>query len=80
MIKNHPYILFIVLLLSSCSRPMNMNTVFKEANFIGIVNRVNEGSILVKVNKDEDEIYSSDLISVSLDVQLKDKMKDFNVL
>lgn len=58
---------------------MDMNSVVKEPNFSGIVEETEEGSILVKVDQDEEEAASSDLISVSLDVELKDSMTDFNI-
>ena len=58
---------------------MNMNTVTNEPNFSGIVDEVYEKSILVRVNKDEDAIQSSDLMSVSLDVELKDSMTHFEI-
>ena len=76
IMKKMAYLSIIILLLASCTIPMNMNTVVKEPNFGGIVEEVHEKSILVRVN--EDEITSSDLISVSLDVELKDSMTDFN--
>ena len=40
---------------------------------------MNEHSIMVKVSEDEDEAQSSDLISVSLNVELEESMTDFNV-
>lgn len=67
-----------MLLFSGCAK-MNMNTVVNEPNFSGIVTEVYENSILVAVNEGEDALKSSDLISVSLDVQLKDSMTDFSV-
>jgi len=72
-------LLFAFVLLSGCSRPMNMDTVVSEPNFSGIVDEVYEQSILVRVNGDEDEINSSDLMSVSLDVTLKDSMTYFEI-
>lgn len=70
---------FAFILLSGCSKTINMNNVFDEPNFTGIVDEVNKGSILVSVNEDEDEIKSSDLISVLLDVELKDSITDLKV-
>lgn len=58
---------------------MNMNTVVSEPNFSGIIDEVYEQSILVRVNEGEDEKRSSDLMSVSLDVMLKDSMTFFEV-
>lgn len=78
--KRYFFSLFlIILLLTGCSKPMDMNNVVKEPNFSGFVETVSEGTILVKVNEDEEEFKSSDLISVSLDVQLKDSMTDFKI-
>lgn len=72
-------LLFVFVFLEGCFKPMNMNTVVKEANFAGIVEEVYEWSILVRVNEDEDEIKSSDLMSVSLYAELKDSMTHFEV-
>lgn len=59
--------------------PMSMNNVHKEPHFAGTVTEVYENAILVSVNEDEDVRRSSDLISVSLDVQLEDSMTHFTV-
>jgi len=67
----------VLLLLAGCTR--TMNNVYKEPNFEGDVVKVNEGSILVEVDEEEDERRSADLISVSLDVELKDSMTHFEV-
>lgn len=58
---------------------MTMNDIFKEPNFKGIVTEGSNNSILVSVDKDEDEFKSSEKISVSLNVKLKDSMTHFNV-
>lgn len=75
--KKHHYlpliILIIILILLTGCIPMNMNNVVKEPNFSGIIEEVYEKSILVKVN----EGISSDLVSVSLDLKLKDSITDF---
>ena len=68
-----------LILITGCSKQMNMNNILNEPNFAGIVIKVNEQSILVEVNEDEDEISSSDLMSVSLDVELDDSNIDFNI-
>ena len=60
-------------------KPMTMNDIYDEPNFKGIVLEVSENSILVSVNEEEDEIKSSDKISVSLNVKLKDSITDFEV-
>ncbi|MDL2238009.1 YobA family protein [Christensenellaceae bacterium OttesenSCG-928-K19] len=62
-----------------CSKQLNMNTVLNEPNFVGIVTEVNEKSILVKVNEDEDAYKSSDLINVSLEVEIKDGLSEYDV-
>ena len=61
------------------NRPMNMNTVLNEANFMGRVEEVRDQSIIVRVNEDEEEMRSSDLINVSLDVEIKDSLSDYTV-
>lgn len=81
MKKKNYYLPLIILtitfiLLTGCM-PMNMNNVIKEANFSGTIEEVYEKSILVKV--DENENIGSDLVSVSLDLQLKDSITDFEV-
>lgn len=70
----------ILLFISFMSnRPMNMNTVLNEPNFMGRVEEVRDQSILVRINEDEEEIRSSDLINVSLDVEIKDSLSDYTV-
>lgn len=66
-----------LLLLAGCTR--TMNNVHKEPNFEAVVVDTKENSILVEVDEDEEEYRSSDLISVSLDVELKDSMTHFEV-
>jgi hypothetical protein len=59
--------------------PMSMNNVNKEPHFAGTVTEVYDNAILVSVNEGEDARRSSDLISVSLNVKLKDSMTHFTV-
>ena len=59
--------------------PMSMTNVVKEPHFAGTVTEVYDNTILVSVNEGEDASRSSDLISVSLNVKLKDSMTDFTV-
>ena len=59
--------------------PMSMNNVVQEPHFTGTVTEVNDNIILVSVNEGEDVRRSSDIISVSLNVKLKDSMTDFAV-
>lgn len=56
-----------------------MDSIINEANFTGLVEEVSESSILVRVNEDEEEIRSSDIISVSLDVEIEESTRDFNL-
>jgi len=67
----------ISILLSSCTIPMNMDSVHKEPHFAGVVVDVYDNSILVKANEGEEVQKSSDLIDVSLNIELKDSMKEF---
>ncbi len=59
--------------------PMSMKNVDKEPHFAGTVTEVHDNAILVSVNEGEDARRSSDLISVSLNVKLKDSMTHFTV-
>ena len=56
-----------------------MNDIYNEPNFRGLVLEVSDNTILVAVNQEENEIKSSDKISVSLDTKLKDSMTSFKV-
>lgn len=60
-------------------KSITMNDIYDEPNFTGMVTEVYGNSIMVSVNEGEDEFKSSDIISVSLDVKLKDSMTTFNV-
>ena len=71
-------ILFSILIMY-VFKPLTMDDINNKPNFTGVVIEVHEKSILVLVNDDEDEFKSSDKMSVSLDVQLKDSMIDFEV-
>ena len=77
--KKLVFCLCVFLLLSGCARPMSMDTVGKEPNFAGVVEEAREGSILVRVNEDEEVCRTSDLVSVSLDAALGDSMTHFSV-
>ncbi|WP_349947956.1 M56 family metallopeptidase [Lacrimispora sp. BS-2] len=59
--------------------PMSMNNIAKEPHFAGTVTEVYDNTILVIVDEGEEVRRSSDLMSVSLDVKLKDSMTHFNV-
>lgn len=64
-------------LLSGCAK--TMHSVNEEPNFSATVVETDKNSILVEVAEGEDERSSSDLISVSLNVELKDSMTHFDV-
>lgn len=69
----------IVSLILYMLKPMTMNDIYNEPNFVGIVVEVDDQAILIEVNENENERASSDLISVSLNVQLHDSMTSFKV-
>lgn len=71
------YLVLILVLLTGCTDAMTMEDLVKEPNFSGIVEEIEEKLILVRVNNDD--LISSDLIYISLDVELKDSMIDFNI-
>lgn len=73
------YLILMVALFAGCSNPMGRNNLVNEPNFAGIIEEVGEQSILVRVNEDEDEIRSSDLISVSFDDELEDGITDIEI-
>lgn len=60
-------------------KPMTMNDIYSEPNFTGVVTEVSDKAIIVSVDEGEDELKSSDKISVSLDVKLEDSMTHFDV-
>lgn len=72
-------LLFSCILFTACTSSNENDGYLEEVNFAGIVEEVNENTILVRVNEDEEEIRSSDLISVSLDVEIEDSMADINI-
>ena len=72
--------IFIVsIILAYLFKPMTMNDIYHKPNFKGTVLEVLDGAILVSVNEDEDEIKSSDKMSVSLNTKVKDSMTSFKV-
>lgn len=85
-VKNKKVLWFIVIsifivgiILAYLFKPMTMNDIYNKPNFTGTVLDVWDGGILVAVNEDEDEIRSSDKMSVSLNTKLKDSMTSFKV-
>lgn len=72
-------LLLMTMVLMGCSKKMTMDTVVDEPNFTGIVEEVSENTILVRVNEGEDELKSSDLISVSLNAELEESVTEFTV-
>ena len=73
------YLLTIVILLTGCSKTVNINNIAKQPNFKGVVTKIEDHSILVKVNENEEEMRSSNLMWASLDVELEESMTDFNI-
>ena len=71
--------LILIFFLMYIFKPMTMNDIYTKPNFKGTVVEVMDNSILVSVNENEEEFKSSDKISVSLDVKLKDSMTHFNI-
>lgn len=59
--------------------PMSMHNIAKEPHFAGTVTEVYDNIILVIVDEGEEVRRSSDLMSVSLNVKLKDSITHFNV-
>lgn len=73
-------VIFIVSIVIACTiKKTTMNDIYNKPNFKGIVLDVWDGGILVSVDDEEDEIKSSDKISVSFDTKLKDEMSNFQV-
>lgn len=72
-------VLLICLALAYIFKPMTMNDIYSEPNFTGVVDEVLDKAIIVSVDEGEDALKSSDKMSVSLDVKLKDSMTHFNV-
>lgn len=72
-------LLLVILLVVYMSRPLTLNKIGNKPSFEGVVTEVYENSIMVVVNNDEEEYKSSDLMSVSLDVKVKDSETSFDV-
>ena len=72
-------VLFVVLLIGCVCRPLSMNDLIDKPNFIGTVIEVQDNSLLVLVDENEDEFKSSDKIMVSLNTQIKDDITQFKV-
>lgn len=73
------FALLIIGVLAYLFKPMTMNDIYSEPNFSGVVDKVYDNSILVSVNSEEEIFKTSDTISVSLNVKLKDSMTHFNI-
>ena len=69
----------VIVFLIYLFRPMTMNDIYDKPQFKGTVVEVLDNSILVLVDADDSISKTSDLIAVSLNVQLKDSMTKFNV-
>lgn len=59
--------------------PMSMHNIANKPHFAGTVTEVYDNTILVIVDEGEEVRRSSDLMSVSLNVKLKDSITQFNV-
>lgn len=68
-----------LVIITGCSQQKDRENLADKANFAGIVIEVNDQSILVKVNEDEEEINSSDLMSVLLNAEEDDSNTDFDI-
>lgn len=76
------FIAFALLIIGGLAylfKPMTMNDIYSEPNFSGVVDKVYDNSILVLVNSEEEIFKTSDAISVSLNVKLKDSMTQFSI-
>lgn len=69
-------IIMVPILLTGCKQ-VTMKNLDKQPSFIGLIEEVHERSILVRVS--ETENIGSDLVSVSLNVKLKDSETEFEV-
>lgn len=69
----------VILTLLYVFRPLTMNEVWDKPHFSGTVLEVRDGSLLVEADEGESVRQSSDVFSVSTDVQLKDSTTDFAV-
>ena len=79
-------IMFIIIIISmvliGCTKKVTkvtMENITEQPNFFGVVEEVIDKSILVSVNPGQDEIKSSDKISISLTSLIKDSDKDFSL-
>ena len=79
MKKNILYLVLILVLLSSCSKKIDSNNLNEQTNFVGVIEEVYVESILIIVDEGEDELKSSDLIMVSLDVEIENMLDDYEV-
>lgn len=61
-----------------CNRRLN-EIVETEASFSGIIEAINEDSILIRVNENEAAYKSSNLITASLDTELSDDSTEFKI-
>lgn len=71
--------LLVLVLIAYVLKPMTISDIGDKPNFVGVVTEVFDNSMMVAVNTNEDEYKSSHLMSVSLDVKIKDSMTDFIV-
>ena len=71
-------VICICLTFCSCRKSLNY-VIDNEESVKGVVSETTENSITIDVNDGEDELNSSDVIVVSLNVQYKDSVTHFNV-
>lgn len=72
------FILLIIISLVGCTRTMN-GVIQNEPSFKGEVIEIHSDSILVNVSDEEELNQSYDCLFVSLDVEMSDSMKDFDL-
>ena len=70
-------IITIFLFFTGCSR--DIEDMANEPSFTGIISEVHENYLLVKVDENEDEYSSSDVIIVSLNMEIEDNSVSYNV-
>ena len=64
------FVCAMLIVLLGCTTTLTPNNVHREAHFAAAVIEVFDNSILVRVNEGEEVLLSSDLVSVSLDVEM----------
>lgn len=85
-VKNKKVIWFIIIsifiigiIMTYIFKTKTMYDIYNKPNFTGTVLGIGDNTILILVNKDEEEIMSSDKISVSLNTKLGNDRTTFKV-